>query len=224
MRVSFHKRHQLFKGCFMQPLLHIKMNHFGSMINHQNISKETKYLLSLILRYFVPFCLKISRNYDPFGYDRMIYTVKKCFKEEPDMCYDDGVEIIYFNTKGTVGGDDELKNFLRYMEESTTANAVDDATKSLDTMVSDVKGKSETGGRYMTTLGEYMDRVVEDAVEDLQAELAAKDSALAEQRNALAEKDSALAKKDSALAKQRNALAEKDAEIARLKEELANHL
>ena len=138
------------------------------------------------------------------------------------MCYDDGVEIIYFNTTGTIGGDDELKNFLRYLEESTTANAVDDATKSLDTMVSDVKGKSETGGRYMTTLGEYMDRVVEDAVEDLQAELAAKDSALAEKDSALAKQRNALAEQRNALAEKDNALAAKDAEIAHLKEALAN--
>jgi len=43
------------------------------------------------------------------------YTrVVKSFGDEPDMCYDDGVEIYYFNTRGKVGGTNELKRFLTY--------------------------------------------------------------------------------------------------------------
>jgi len=30
--------------------------------------------------------------------------VVKSFEDELDMCYDDGVEIYYFNTRGKVGG------------------------------------------------------------------------------------------------------------------------
>lgn len=66
------------------------------------------------------------------------------------------------------------------MENSISANAVDEDTKDLDEMVSQVKKEHDAGGRYMTTLGELMDKIVEEAVEDvrieLQAELTAKDA------------------------------------------------
>ena len=43
-------------------------------------------------------------NYDPFGYDYMMYTVKNKCEEVPDLQYGDGLQFIYFNTKGTKGG------------------------------------------------------------------------------------------------------------------------
>ena len=43
-------------------------------------------------------------NYDPFGYDRVLYTIKKRCLEEPEMEYDDGFETIVLYTKGTFEG------------------------------------------------------------------------------------------------------------------------
>ena len=42
-------------------------------------------------------------NYDPFGYDRVLYTIKNRCLEEPEMNYDDGAETIVLYTKGTKG-------------------------------------------------------------------------------------------------------------------------
>ena len=38
-------------------------------------------------------------NYDPFGYDRVLYTIKNRCLEEPEMNYDDGAETIVLYTK-----------------------------------------------------------------------------------------------------------------------------
>ena len=46
-------------------------------------------------------------NYDPFGYDRVLYTIKNRCLEEPEMEYDDGSETIVLYTKGTFEGHPE---------------------------------------------------------------------------------------------------------------------
>lgn len=63
-------------------------------------------------------------TYDPFGLDRMVYTVKNRCVEEPDMPYEDGVRTLYLYTRGTKGSPtEELKSLLCYMEKSTEENA-----------------------------------------------------------------------------------------------------
>lgn len=62
--------------------------------------------------------------YDPFGHDRMVYTVKNHCVELPDMPYDDGAKTLFLYTKGRDGNPSkELQELLRYMEETTKANA-----------------------------------------------------------------------------------------------------
>ena len=39
-------------------------------------------------------------NFDPFGYDYMMYTIKNSCVEEPELEYEDGLRFVYFNTKG----------------------------------------------------------------------------------------------------------------------------
>lgn len=59
-------------------------------------------------------------TYDPFGLDRMVYTVKNRCVEEPDMPYEDGTRTLYLYTRGTKGSyTEELKSLLCYMEKST---------------------------------------------------------------------------------------------------------
>ena len=120
-------------------------------------------------------------NFDPFGYNKMVYSVKNMCREVPDLCYNDGVEIFYFNTAGTEGGEKTLKNFLDYLEDSRSTNVNDPQTKEMETYVSHVKGHS--GGDYMT-VGDWVDSIVADAVADAVAE---KDSALAEKDRQIAE-------------------------------------
>ena len=130
-------------------------------------------------------------NYDPFGYNRMVYTIKNTCVEEPQMCYNDGVTILYFNTKGTVGGEESLKNFLNYLEESTDKNVVDEATREAHEIVTHVKNR-RTG---MTTVGDLIDNIVREETEALEAEIAARD-------NVIAEKDAEIMRLKSQLEKQ----------------------
>lgn len=53
--------------------------------------------------------------YDPFGQNRMVYTIKNCCVEAPDLAYDDGAVKIFLYTKGTEGNPGkELRDMLKY--------------------------------------------------------------------------------------------------------------
>lgn len=88
-------------------------------------------------------------NYDPFGYDYMLYTVHNKCNEVPELEYDDGLCFLYFNTTGTKGGSDSLKKLLAYIQDSKASNVTDDATKKLHDYVSVVKDSPEARDEYM---------------------------------------------------------------------------
>ena len=89
-------------------------------------------------------------DYDPFGYDRVCYTFNNACVEVPQIIYDVGLEIIYFNTTGTVGGNDSVKNMLHFIENSTMENAVDDATIKMYDYVRQVKEQEVSKMRFVT--------------------------------------------------------------------------
>ena len=83
--------------------------------------------------------------YDPFGLDRMVYTVKAHCMEEPGMEYEDGASTLFLYTKGTKSEPKEaLRELLYYMENSSLKNAVNDDLKEVHRMVEIVKLDSET--------------------------------------------------------------------------------
>lgn len=83
--------------------------------------------------------------FDPFGLNRMQYTVKSYCVEEPKMEYEDGATTLFLYTKGVKGVQNEaLKQLLRYMEESRLKNAVNDDLKEVHRMVEVVKTDSGT--------------------------------------------------------------------------------
>ena len=88
-------------------------------------------------------------NYDPFGYEYMLYTVHNCCDEVPELEYDDGLRFLYFNTTGTKGGSEALKRMLAYIQDSKSQNATDDATQRLHDIVSQVKESPEVRDAYM---------------------------------------------------------------------------
>ena len=90
-------------------------------------------------------------NYDPFGYDRVKYTIRNMCVEEPEMPYDDGAQTIVLYTKGAKGDDisEELRQFLNYMENTTQTNAVNDTLKDIQKMVDIVKRDGEVSLSYM---------------------------------------------------------------------------
>lgn len=88
--------------------------------------------------------------YDPFGYDRMVYTIKNHCVELPDMPYDDGAKTLFLYTKGKDGNPSkELQELLHYMEETTRDNACNKMLESIHEMVMKVKQDSEVTLEYM---------------------------------------------------------------------------
>ena len=89
-------------------------------------------------------------NYDPFGYDRVKYTIKNMCIEAPEMPYEDGAQTIVLYTKGKKGDiSKELRQFLTYMENTTKENAVNKELKEIQEMVDTVKQDGEVSLAYM---------------------------------------------------------------------------
>lgn len=90
-------------------------------------------------------------NYDPFGCDRVKYTIRNMCVEEPEMPYDDGAQTTVLYTKGTKDDDisEELRQFLNYMENTTQTNAINDTLKAIQKMVDIVKRDGEVSLSYM---------------------------------------------------------------------------
>ena len=153
-------------------------------------------------------------NYDPFGYDRVIYTIRNACVEEPSLVYNDEVTILYFNTTGTKGGTEGLRRFLTYLEESKDTNAVDEATREVGKYVGTIKHNYELGGRYMT-VGDLMDKIAAEAAAEVAAEKDAYFSKL------LNEQDRKLEEKDKYINKLDIKLEEKERELQELKALLA---
>ena len=132
---------------------------YQSLIDSKLLPSNSRYqnLPDLITIWILP--------YDPFGDDRMIYTIKSMVVENQELVYNDGITKIFLYTKGTKGGSKELKDFLAYMENTTVSNAVDKELLELQEIVNNVKSKEDVGERYMT-LQEMIDYEKRDSYED----------------------------------------------------------
>ena len=90
--------------------------------------------------------------YDPFGLNRMVYTIQNGCVEEPQMSYDDGAKTLFLYTKGTAETPPEdLRQLLLYFEDTTEANASNEALKEIQSMVETVKRDKEVSIGYMKT-------------------------------------------------------------------------
>lgn len=103
--------------------------------------------------------------YDPFGDNRMIYTIKNMVVENPELEYNEGVTRVILYTNGAIGGWKELEALLQYFAESTEANAVDNELRKLQSVVNSIKGDKEAGERFMT-LGEMIKYEKRDSYEE----------------------------------------------------------
>ena len=80
----------------------------------------------------------------------MVYTIQNKCVEEPDMPYADGALSIFLYTRGTEGNPPkELRELLRYMEDSCEENATASDLRELHHMVTVVKRDREVGLEYM---------------------------------------------------------------------------
>lgn len=102
--------------------------------------------------------------YDPFGLNRMAYTIKNKCVEVPEMEYEDGASTLFFYTKGTAGIPSEaVKQLLHYMEDTTYENAVNEELREIHRMVENVKKDSEVGGMRIQIVDELIKMADENA-------------------------------------------------------------
>jgi len=87
--------------------------------------------------------------YDPFGQDYMMYTVQNQCREVPDMPYEDGLQFIYLNPKGTKGGSDKIRKMLQYFENSQEEYATNTELERLHRCVNRVRMLPEVEKDYM---------------------------------------------------------------------------
>ena len=109
-------------------------------------------------------------DYDPFGYDYMMYRVRNQCREVPELYYDDGVELVYFYTGGTKGGSPEIKAMLNYLHNSVEMNVKDAATQRVHECVRHIKDLSETRDDYMT-VEKYFEARIDEVRDDLRREV-----------------------------------------------------
>ena len=104
-------------------------------------------------------------DYDPFGFDQVCYTIENACLEVPELEYNDGLTIKYFNTTGTVGGNPAVNNMLHFIQHSTLQNVVDDSTRKMYDYVTVVKGEEDTRMRYLTWEEYFADYFADDIEE-----------------------------------------------------------
>lgn len=121
-----------------------RMRFYHAKIDSRSLkSGETyKSLKNVIIIMIVP--------YDPFGLDRMVYTIKNGCMEEPGMPYEDGARTLFLYTRGRKGNPpNELKELLQYMEETTENNVKNSGLQEIHHMVETVKADGEVTSEYM---------------------------------------------------------------------------
>lgn len=80
---------------------------------------------------------------DPFGRNRMVYTVRNKVEEVCDVCFDDGVTKLFLYVYGEEGGSEELRSLLRYFADSVSKNATDEEIKQVHKIVTDIRENRE---------------------------------------------------------------------------------
>ena len=103
--------------------------------------------------------------YDPFGQNKMLYIVKNCVEEDTQIVYNDGAMKLFLYTGGEYGGNEKLKDMLRYFSESNEKNVVDEELSQLHSIVQKVRDNRKVGERYMT-LQEYLEYEIKQGVEE----------------------------------------------------------
>jgi hypothetical protein len=86
---------------------------------------------------------------DPFGANRMIYTVKNSVVENNDIMYNDGITKIFLYINGKLGGTKELKSLLRFLANTNTTNAVDKELSDIQQIIDEIKQNAKVGEKYM---------------------------------------------------------------------------
>jgi len=88
--------------------------------------------------------------YDPFGQNRMVYTIKNQCEEDTTIPYEDGARKIFLYTKGTEGNPSQsLRDMLKYMEDTKRENVTNENILRIHEFVEKAKHRKEVGIGYM---------------------------------------------------------------------------
>ena len=121
-----------------------RMRYYHGLIDTQLLATNVEYekLPNVVIIVILP--------YDPFGKNRMVYTIQNQCIEDSTLSYNDGATKIFLYTKGTEGNpSQELQDMLKYIEETTTDNIANQNIGTLHRLVEKVKHRKEVGINYM---------------------------------------------------------------------------
>ncbi len=150
--------------------------------------------------------------YDPFGQNRMVYTIKNKCVELPEMEYEDGASTLFLYTKGTEGiPNAAVEQLLHYMENTTYENAVNEELREIHRMVETVKKDPEVGGMRIQILEENY---------ELKREVTRQADKITEQADEITKQTNEIAKQSDEIAKLKDEKTKQADEIKRLREEL----
>ena len=141
-----------------------RMRYYHALIDTKLLETGTDYksLQDVVIIVILP--------YDPFGKNRMVYTVRNQCVEDASVLYDDGARKIFLYTKGCKGNpSQELCDMLKYMEKTTEENITNHNIEALHRLVCRVKGRKEVGISYMKSW-EYEQMCREEAMAEGLAE------------------------------------------------------
>ena len=125
-------------------------------------------------------------SFDPFGENRMVYTIRNCCEESPGMKYEDGARTLFLYVKGERGNSPkELQELLRYIGKTTPENACNPDLKRVQESIDDLKLDTQIKETYMD-FEIFLESERRDAAEEARekAEEAAKQRIEAEMRRA----------------------------------------
>lgn len=158
-------------------------------------------------------------SYDPFGLNRMVYTVKNRCVEVPEMEYEDGASTLFLYTGGTEGiPNEKVRQLLHYMEETTWENAVNEELRELHRMIETVKKDPEVGGMQI--------QLVQDVVRlsEEKARLTEENAKMSEENAKMSEENAKMSEENAKMSEEKVRLTEENArmleEIMKLREEL----
>ena len=157
--------------------------------------------------------------YDPFGLNRMVYTVKNMCVEVPGMRYEDGASTLFLYTKGVEGVPNEaVKQLLHYMEDTTYENAVNEELREVHRMVETVKRDQEVGGMRIQLVEDVVKLSEEVArLSDEKAKIADQIAKVLDEIVKLREEKAKISEENAKISEENAKISE---EILRLREEL----
>lgn len=121
-----------------------RVRYYHGLIDTQLLASNVDYdkLQNVVIIIILP--------YDPFGKNRMIYTIQNQCMEDPSISYEDGAKKIFLYTKGSVGNTSQkLRDMLRYLENTSDEYVTNQDIDAIHHLVQKVKQRREVGIKYM---------------------------------------------------------------------------